>query len=233
MIGNEALRQALVEAGVDPGDGDDPASDGTAPDGTAAAAQPQVVADRERYEALLADAGLVDVDAAREEYEATASFGGLTCLRLLIVDDVEAGDDAMAELDDGADFVEVASDLDDAFAQTGGSLSGNPEELCFDPATLTDAAAPILEAAAEAGAGTPFGPVETDVATVVAIAPPFDEVSGELSAGLAGAVVARIVAGADVTVAPRYGTWDPVSGTVVRLGQPVDTVADVSVETAP
>jgi hypothetical protein len=210
MISNEAVRQALEAAGVDPDSGaeaDDPAA-------------PAIVADRDRYVALLGETGAVDTEAVRDEYEQTGSAGGLLCLRLFVVTDVEAGEEAMDQLDDGAAFADVAVENDPTFATTGGSVTGDPNQLCFDPTGLTEAAAPIVDAVSEAGAEQPVGPIETEIATVIAIAPPFDEVSGELDDDLVGPVIADIVANADVSVAPRYGRWDSATSTVVPLGQP-------------
>lgn len=210
LIVNEALRQAFVAAGIDP-------RSGSSQDDPNLAA---VLADRDRYAALLVRAGMADLDAVEDEYERTGSAGGLMCLRLFVVADVETGEEAMEALDDGTPFAEVAADNDPSFPSTGGSVRGNPDELCFDPSGLTDAARPIVDAVAAAGAGQPVGPIETEIATIIAVAPPFEEVRAELDDSVVAAAIAEIVAAADVSVAPRYGRWDPVAATVVPLGQP-------------
>ena len=75
--------------------------------------RPAVIADRSRYAELLGETGAFDVDAAaRASTSRRRSAGGLMCLRLFVVEDVDAGDEAMDDLDDGAEFADVAAEHD-------------------------------------------------------------------------------------------------------------------------
>jgi hypothetical protein len=77
-----------------------------------------------------------------------------------------------------------------------------------------------VDAVADVGAGKPAGPVDTEIGTVIVIAPPFDEVSDALDDELLAGALAGIIAEADVQIDPRYGRWDAAAGSVVALGQP-------------
>jgi hypothetical protein len=222
MVVNEVLRQRLVAEGIDP-------EAGELDDSTAV-----VLAERTHYQELLAEAGVLDLDAVQAEYEETGEAGGLLCLRLFVVADTDAGDEAMERLDDGEEFADVAADYDEQFAASAGSITGEPTQPCIDPTELTEAAAPIVEALLDAGIGTPVGPIETEVATVIAVIPPFDEVRGQFEDAAFGPAIEEMVAEADVTIDPRYGRWDAAGATVVALDEPpagsapVDSAADVA-----
>lgn len=223
MVVNEVLRQRLVAEGIDPESG------GELDDSTAL-----VLAERAHYEDLLAEAGVLDVGAVQAAYEETGEANGLLCLRLFIVADGDAGDEARERLDDGEDFADVAADFDPQFAMSAGSISGDPSQPCIDPTVLTEAAAPIIDALHEAGVGTVVGPIETDVATVIAMVPPFDDVRSQFEDAAFSPAIEEMLADAEVTIDPRYGRWDAAAGAVVPLDQPpsesapVDSVADVA-----
>lgn len=205
LILNAVTRDALSDAGVDPDAG---AADGDT-----------FLDDWQRYQDLFADAGMVDLGEVGEEYEEAGQAAGQICMLLFTVADEEAGNEAMEQLADGTEFAAVAAEHDPGAATSGGSVTGNPDDPCVDAASLTEAATPIVDALGAAGAGTPAGPVETELGLVVVMAPPFDDVSTHFDDAAVSATVTDLIADLDVTVDPRYGRWDAAFG-VVPLGTP-------------
>jgi len=205
LILNTVTRDALADAGVDPDAG---AADGDT-----------FLDDWQRYQDLFAEAGMVDLGEVGAEYEEAGQAAGQICLLLFTVADEEAGNEAMDQLADGAEFAAVAVEHDPGAATSGGSVTGDPDDPCVEAASLTEAATPIVDALGAAGAGTPAGPVETELGLVVVMAPPFDDVSAHFDDAAVSAAVTDLIADLDVTVDPRYGRWDAAFG-VVPLGTP-------------
>lgn len=199
LVLNELTRQFLVDEGVDVSD-----VSGTFQEQQAA------------YEMLVAEADVEIPDGLSEEYESTAGAAGLVCIRLFVVADEAAGEEAVAAIAEGEDFDEVGAASDPGFEQTGGSITGQADQPCVPRASLNPAADPIVDAVGEGEPGTPMGPVATEVGLFVVIAPPFDEVSDTLAP-----LVARddFMTASDISINPRYGRWDAATASIVPLGQ--------------
>jgi foldase protein PrsA len=158
---------------------------------------------------------------AEARYEASPDDLGVMCVRHIVVEDEEAATEVLAELDDGADFAELAAErsIEQSAAQTGGALA-NPEtgepcltiaeaEASFDPA--------FVAGARDATPGQPTEPVESSFGWHVILARPFDEVEESVVAIHGSQLFADYLAEADINVDPRYGRWDAESGQVVGL----------------
>lgn len=147
-----------------------------------------------------------------------ASLGALCARHILLASESEARD-VLAELDDGADFAELAVErsTDPAAADTGGSLGGD----CVPLAALAQAGPDFLAAVEASPVGVPTGPLETTLGWHVVLRRPFEEVAEPLEALFAEQpgelLFAGFLASSDVRVDPRYGRWDPLTSTVVAL----------------
>lgn len=207
MISNAALRQALEADGVDPDEGA----------GAADPSRPDLLNDGERYRALLGETGAFDLSAVQEEYESTASANGMMCAVVMLPADEDAAEDAEAALDDGGDFADVAAELG---IQVGG-LGGGATQACAPTDGLSpEIVDPLTEALGSVEVGEATDAFEIQGSLIIAMAPPFDEVSSQLAGDLVETAVAGVVAAAEVTVDPRYGRWDAATQRVVPLATP-------------
>jgi hypothetical protein len=159
----------------------------------------------------------------QRRYEDDPVSTGLMCLRHILVATESEARDVLDELAH-ADFAQLATErsIDDASAPNGGAL-GTEDEPCTDLATARQSLDPdFLAGAFDARVGVPTGPIESQFGWHVVVARPFDEVGPAIVAryaddagnlGLTGALAA-----AEVSVDPRYGSWDAPAGNVVGLG---------------
>jgi hypothetical protein len=165
--------------------------------------------------------GRVAAADAEAKYEASPADLGVMCVRHIVVEDEETAAEVLAELEDGADFAELAAErsVEPSAAQTGGALA-NPQtgepcltieaaEASFDPAFVAGARAAVP--------GQPTEPVESSFGWHVILARPFDEVEESVVAIHGSQLFADYLAQADINVDPRYGRWDGESGQVVGL----------------
>ena len=160
----------------------------------------------------------------QRRYEERPVSTGALCLRHILVGSEDEAREILDELAAGGDFARLAEERssDEASAANGGALGVDDQE-CLDLATARQSLDPQFVAGAfDARAGVPTGPVETQFGWHVILARPFDEVGSALGAryednagalGLDGAL-----ATADVTIDPRYGSWNAVTGSIVGLG---------------
>ncbi len=165
--------------------------------------------------------GRVAAADAQARYEASPADLGVMCVRHIVVEDEATATEVLAELDDGADFAELAAErsIEEAAAQTGGALtdpqSGEPcltsaaAEASFDPA--------FVAGARDAVPGEPTDPVESSFGWHVILARPFAEVEDSVLSIHGAQLFADYLAEADINVDPRYGRWDADSGQVVGL----------------
>lgn len=163
-----------------------------------------------------------------DELEARYAEGpatiGVACLRALIVETEDEADAAVARLDAGEPFAEVAADVSfDPSAADGGALtdpsSGQP---CLDWPTFELGADPALvEPLAQAAPGETVGPVAIEAGVVLIQVRPYDEVADAVRTLVAGTAATNaqteLVRAADPWVASRFGRWDPINGAVVGL----------------
>jgi hypothetical protein len=176
------------------------------------------VAEDSVYASRLDAIAVPDVETLREQYEASPASLGVYCATAVSVasrDDAEAVVQSVA---DGSTAEEAAADV---------GSSGVSDWQCTPISSVTD---PVLhDSLASAGPGEAVGPVSTADGLVVLIVDTFDDAApklenfflrledgGETSAGFV--LFQGFLLGADITINPRYGRWDPSSGSIVPLG---------------
>jgi peptidyl-prolyl cis-trans isomerase C len=177
---------------------------------------------REALNAHFAEAADVDEEELQAAYEERLeSRYRVARASHVLVETEEEAEALLAELDEGADFAELAEEhsQDEFSAQRGGDLGENPRGAyveAFDEA---------LWAAEE---GEIVGPVGTEFGYhIIRVEEfrdtPLAEVEDELRQELGGfaareeyeAWLGEVFAGVDVWVNPRFGEWDPELGAVV------------------
>jgi hypothetical protein len=159
---------------------------------------------------------------ARELYETGVDGSPVICIAAVTTANLEDANAVLAQINGGLAFEDAArqSSTDTVIAEAGGIVRGgvNGDEECLDPATVNPAVVTALK-------GTPVGqPIAADLDTFSAVLMlrPFDELLPESQSLVATTVVPQdqldaLVDAADVYVDPRYGRWDPSSGSVVAL----------------
>jgi parvulin-like peptidyl-prolyl isomerase len=161
------------------------------------------------------------VDVLRERLAADEPPVQSRTVRHILVETEEEADDVVAELEDGADFAELAAErsTDPGSGPQGGDLGPAPRGAYvpeFD------------DAAWEAELDEVVGPVESafgyHVLQVTAIEEtPIDELDVQQLDQLVGrtlqGLIDETIANADVSVDPAIGRWDPESANVVPTGR--------------
>lgn len=168
------------------------------------------------------DSEVTDADIeAFYEQNRDSRFGEKATARHILVKDKAKADDLMAQLRNGADFAKLAEkeSTDPGSAAQGGEL---PE---FGRGQMVP---PFEEAVFSAKVGELVGPVKTDfgfhIIEVLDLKPGQeldevrDEIRTELSQSQGGealqAELQKRTKEAEVTVNPRFGTWNPETGQV-------------------
>jgi peptidyl-prolyl cis-trans isomerase C len=156
-------------------------------------------------------------DEVGAAYEQGPLASGITCTRHILLETEAEALDVLAELEAGGDFAELAAErsIDPGSAAQGGVL----------PCSTTNEfrssyVAEYVDATLAAEIGVPTPPVRSEFGYHVIVVRPFDEVVDEGVIDIyrsPQAVFGRVAAAADVTVDPRYGTFDPTRG-IVPLG---------------
>jgi parvulin-like peptidyl-prolyl isomerase len=200
------------------------------------AAEIRSIVVRERVEEELAE----DVEVTDEEVEAFYAdaredrYETVEARHILVETEREA-EDALARLDEGEDFADVAEDV---------SIDTGSAEQCGDLGEFSRGRmVPEFEDAAfEADVGEIVGPVESQFGFHIIevtgrseqeLDEVADEIRDELRSGQQGETIdswfADLLATADVIVNPRFGEWDADAGEVV----PTNVLGDEEAETAP
>lgn len=158
---------------------------------------------------------------------------GVLCLRHILVDTRAEAAEIIDDLDAGADFAELAAErsTDEGSAPNGGAL-GTEDQACLDLTTARQSLDPAFVAGAfGARPGQPTEPVQSQFGWHVILARPFDEVASSIDAlyqsDSTPLAVDAYLATADVSVDPRYGTWDRDAANVVALGSAPDVAAPI------
>lgn len=163
------------------------------------------------------------VEAERRYTENPKSLGML-CVRHLVVDSQDLARQARREVGDApsdTQFATVAGkySIEPNAKQTGGALSGrsgecisiNEYQAGFDPA--------FVGGALEARVGVPTQPVKSSFGWHVIYVRPFSAVAESVANNLNEAAGEYLLLGAlaeaNISVASRYGKWNPISGQVV------------------
>jgi hypothetical protein len=165
---------------------------------------------------------IIDIagDNARSTYELGAAGSPFLCLAAITTASPEDANTALATVNAGMPFADAARELstDAVIAADGGIVKGPDGSECLEPTTVNTAATAALQ-------GVPVGqPIVADLGTFSAVLMlrPFDELLPESKSLIATATVSQdqldaMVDGSDIYVDPRYGRWDPETGTVVTL----------------
>lgn len=165
-----------------------------------------------------------ELDAALAEAEASGRRGSATLSHILVETEAQA-EEAKSRIDGGESFAEVAQDVSiDGSAAQGGSLG--------EAVPLDNFVAEFADAAADAPEGEVVGPVESQfgfhlikVDEHVSIEESLRE---ELAAQELQPELDAAFEEADVTVAGRYGEWDPEQRAVVAAELPGDAPTPVT-----
>ena len=159
---------------------------------------------------------------AKTLYESGVTGSPVICIRAVTTTSIDDANAVLAQINSGLAFEDAArqSSTDTVIAAAGGIVKGgaNGDQECLDPSTVNPAVVTALT-------NVPIGqPITADLGTFSAVLMlrPFDELLPESQSLVAGTVVSQdqldaLVDGADVYVDPRYGRWDPTSGSVVAL----------------
>ena len=159
-----------------------------------------------------------------ERYSSDPKSLGMLCVRHLVVEKESTAREALAELGKSPtdeQFATVAGkySIEPNAKQTGGALSGrsgecialNEYQAGFDP--------DFVRGALAARVGIPTEPVKSSFGWHVIYVRPFTAVAESLSKTLNGSpgeyLLLGTLASADISVASRYGKWNPLSGQVV------------------
>ncbi|MEX0869200.1 MAG: peptidylprolyl isomerase, partial [Nitriliruptoraceae bacterium] len=145
-------------------------------------------------------------------------------VRHILVETEEEARLVIAELEDGADFAELAESrsIDTASGTAGGDLGPSPEGVFVEE---------FDEAVWSSDIGDLVGPVESQFGFHVLEvtgeeSTPAVDLPGQQAQVLVGQELSGVIAAAfeeaEVTIAPGFGEWDPVTGTVL----PFDAVGD-------
>jgi hypothetical protein len=219
LVTNEASRQFFADAGAEPvtaadieevfaGVPPDQPVQALEGDARATVGEQQVYLDR-------LDAIEPDVSTMGEQYGESPASLGVYCAKAISVADTDQADAVIAAVEDGAA-------PDDA---------GGESVADWQCATLASVADPeLLAELIAAGPGDALGPARTGDELVVLVIDTFDTAAPKLenfflrleeegSGTSAGDVLFQgFLFGSDISANPRYGRWDPVTGTIVALG---------------
>jgi hypothetical protein len=163
-------------------------------------------------------------DFIAEQYANNPKSLGMLCVRHLVVDNEALAKTAYAELgstpsDD--EFATVAGkySIEPDAKESGGALAGqigdcisiNEWQAGFDP--------DFVAGALGARTGVPTKPIQSSFGWHVIYIRPFTAVAESVTANLTSApgeyLLLGALADADITVASRYGRWNPFAGNVV------------------
>jgi hypothetical protein len=159
-------------------------------------------------------------DKTRTTYETGLSGSPVVCLAAITVANIDDANKVLAAVNSGTPFADAARQFstDTVIAQAGGVVIGQDGSECIDPGSINPAVTTALK-------DTPVGqPIAADLNTFSAVLMlrPFDDLLPESKSLIASAAVSQeqidgIVNAATIYVDPRYGRWDPASGSVVTL----------------
>ena len=161
---------------------------------------------------------VTDVETLRESYETSPASLGVYCATAAVVADRDDAEDVAEALRaEGASW--------DAVSTVAGATPSDWE--CTPLSTVADPN--LFDEFVAAAPGDVIGPVRTSDGYAVLVIDEFDDAApklesfflrledgGETSAGFI--LYQGFLATSDITVNPRYGRWDPLTGSVVILG---------------
>ena len=190
------------------------------------AAREMVIDQIYRSEQRASSSMTFDVASHREQYNREPISLGVICARLITFA-------AEGDANDTADALRAGATAADASAEFGAE-AGTTDVQCLSVVELTQFAPALLAGFSDASGGSVFDPLPGSSGFQVVQVPTFDDVvtplqnffdnpvasaSGETPSA-AQLLFDGYMISADVTVNARYGRWDPLTGSVVALGQP-------------
>ena len=146
---------------------------------------------------------------------------GVMCARHLLVDSESAARAAMKRVLDGEDFAEVAGEVstEPNASQSGGALAGEDNDCLALGVYQEQFDNDFVIGALKARAGTPSDPVKSSFGYHIIFIRPFDEVADSIEKSIAEQpgqyLLSGYLATSKVTVASRFGRWDPSVGQIV------------------
>lgn len=141
------------------------------------------------------------------------------CLAAITLATIEEANDVLATVQSGTPFADAARQFSTGSTRDSGGIATDPDgNECL-------ATANVLPEVTAALADAPVGQmIAADLGTFSAVLMlrPYDDLLLESRSLIAGTLVSQeqldaIVDAADIYVDPRYGRWDPATGSVVAL----------------
>lgn len=174
--------------------------------------------------AVLARVQAPNADDVAERYAKNPKSLGMLCVRHLVVKTEALARAARAELgaaptDD--EFAKVAGEYSDEpnAAETGGALVGQTSDCIGINEWQAGFDRDFVAGALAARTGVPTQPVKTSFGWHVIYIRPFTAVAESVSNNFAQSagefLLLGALADAEISVASRYGRWDPLAGSVV------------------
>ena len=146
---------------------------------------------------------------------------GVMCARHLLVDTEAAARAAMQRVLDGDDFAEVAAEVstEPNASETGGALAGESNDCLALGVYQEQFDNAFVVGALKARAGVPTDPVKSSFGYHVIFIRPFDEVADSIETTIneqpGEYLLSGYLATSKITVASRFGKWDPSVGQIV------------------
>jgi len=146
---------------------------------------------------------------------------GVMCARHLLVDSESEARAAMKRVLDGEDFAQVAAEVstEPNASETGGALAGEDNDCLALGVYQEQFDNDFVIGALKARAGTPSEPVKSSFGHHIIFMRPYDEVADSIEKSLAENpgqyLLSGYLATSKVTVASRFGRWDPSVGQIV------------------
>lgn len=146
---------------------------------------------------------------------------GVMCARHLLVDSESSARAAMKRVLDGEEFAEVAGDVstEPNADKTGGALAGEGNDCLALGVYQEQFDNGFVIGALKARAGTPSDPVKSSFGYHIIYIRPFDEVADSIEKTIAEQpgqyLLSGYLATSKVTVASRFGRWDPSVGQII------------------
>lgn len=165
------------------------------------------------------------IDELRVMYAENPASIGLICASHILVETEAEALDVLDELAAGAEFATLAAErsIDPTAVEFGGALTTGGNQ-CIPVQTVQQSFDPGFTAGALAAReGVPTQPVESSFGWHVILHRPWDEVSASVAelhrpGDSGGYLLDGALATGDVSVDPRFGTWDPATGSIAPAG---------------
>ena len=175
-------------------------------------------------QAVLARIPTPSGDEVAARYANNPKSLGMLCLRHLVVKEESQARSALVELGDAPSdekFAQVAGkySFEPGAAESGGALRGQTGECIAINEYQAGFDRDFVRGALAARTGVPTQPVKSSFGWHVIFVRPFEAVRESVTASLTSSAGEYLLLGAladaDISVATRYGRWDPLAGSVV------------------